>query len=59
MRAAVFVTALAFTLLLVFLTVYMLVRTGPDILTVLSALVSGLFLFGILGAFLSSPDGPR
>jgi hypothetical protein len=59
MRAAVFVTALAFTLLLVFLTVYMLVRTGPDILTVLSALVSGLFLFGILGAFLSPPDGPR
>ncbi len=59
MRAAVFVTALAFTLLLLFLTVYMLVRTGPDILTVLSALVSGLFLFGILGAFLSPPDGPR
>ncbi len=59
MRTAVFVTALAFTLLLVFLTVYMLVRTGPDILTVLSALVSGLFLFGILGAFLSPPDGPR
>ena len=59
MRTAVFVTALAFTLLLLFLTVYMLVRSGPDILTVLSALVSGLFVFGILGAFLSPPDGPR
>ncbi len=59
MRTAVFVTALAFTLLLLFLTVYMLVRTGPDILTVLSALVSALVLFGILGAFLSPPDGPR
>ncbi len=59
MRAAVFVTATAFTLLLLFLTVYMLVRYGLDILTVLSALVSALFLFGILGAFLSPPDGPR
>ncbi len=59
MRAAVFVTALAFTLLLLFATVYMIVRYGLDILTVLSALVTALFLFGILGAFLSPPDGPR
>jgi hypothetical protein len=59
MRSAVFVTALAFTLLLLFLTVYVLVTSGPDLLTVASLLVSALFVFGVLGAFLSPPDGPR
>ena len=59
MRTAVFVTALAFTFLLLFLTVYVLVSAGPDLLSVLSLLVSALFLFGVLGAFLSPPDGPR
>jgi len=59
MRSAVFVTALAFTLLLLFLTVYVLMTSGPDLLTVASLLVSALFVIGVLGAFLSPPDGPR
>jgi hypothetical protein len=48
--------ALAFTVLLAVLTVTVVVQHGPDILTVVSLLVLGLFGFGILGALREPPQ---
>jgi len=48
---AVLAVAAAFTLLLAFLTIYVLVSSGPDVLTVASLLVLALLVFGIFGAF--------
>lgn len=48
--------ALAFIALLGLLTIVVLVRTGPDILTVASLLVLGMFGFGIVGALRNPPD---
>jgi hypothetical protein len=48
--------ALAFTLLLAGLTLTVLIRSGPDILTVISLLVLGLFGFGIIGALREPPQ---
>jgi VIT1/CCC1 family predicted Fe2+/Mn2+ transporter len=42
--------ALLFVGVLLFLTVYVAVDTGPDVLTVVSALVLAMLGFGILGA---------
>ena len=47
--------ALAFTTLLAFLTMFVLFRTGPDVLSVLSLLVLALLFFGIFGALGSGP----
>jgi hypothetical protein len=47
--------ALVFTLMLFGLTIYVAVDTGPDVLTVISALVLGMFSFGILGALREPP----
>ena len=47
--------ALAFTALLAFLTVFVILETGPDVLSVLSLLVLALFFFGIFGALGSGP----
>jgi hypothetical protein len=41
---------LAFIAVLLFLTLSVVVRHGPDVLTVLSILVLGMFGFGIVGA---------
>jgi hypothetical protein len=48
--------ALAVILLLGGLTVAVVVRTGPDILTVVSLLVLALLGFGILGALRGPPQ---
>ena len=56
MRSAVLAFALVFVALLMFLTVHAAIQGGPDILTVLSALVLALFGFGIVGALLHPPD---
>ena len=47
--------ALAFTVLLAALTLSVAVQHGPDILTVVSLVILGMFAFGILGA-LRDPD---
>jgi hypothetical protein len=54
-RTVILVTALAFTALLGGLTVYVLARTGPDPLSVLSLLILALFAFGIVGALREAP----
>jgi len=48
--------ALAFIALLGTLTVVTLVRTGPDVLTLVSLLVLALLGFGIVGALLHPPE---
>jgi uncharacterized membrane protein len=59
MRTAVLGCALAFTMLLGFLTVYVLLSSGPDVLTLVSLLVLALLVFGIFGAFSAPPDRRR
>ena len=55
MRTAVFASVLAFIGLLAGLTISVAVEHGPDVLTVASLLVLGMFAFGIVGA-LRHPD---
>jgi hypothetical protein len=50
MRALVVGLALAFTALLAFLTLFVLFENGPDVLSVISALIVALFFFGVFGA---------
>lgn len=59
MRGALAGIALVFVCALGFLTVYVAVRSGPDILTVLSVIVLALLGFGILGALSEPPDRRR
>ena len=56
MRSVILGLALAFTSLLGFLTLFVLFSSGPDVLVVLSLLVLGMFVFGILGALTHPPD---
>jgi len=55
MRTLVAGAALAFTVVLAFLTLFVIFETGPDVLSVLSLLVLALFFFGIFGALGSGP----
>ena len=55
MRTAVFASVLAFIALLGALTLQVAITTGPDVLTIGSLLVLGMFAFGIVGA-LRNPD---
>jgi hypothetical protein len=54
--SAVTVGALVFCCVLGFLTVYVMLVSGPDLLTVLSLIVLALMAFGILGALTEPPD---
>jgi hypothetical protein len=58
-RLAVTAVALAFTCALAFVTVYVLIKHGPDIFTFFALLVVALFAFGIFGALSESPDRRR
>jgi hypothetical protein len=51
----ILVIALIFIAVFFALTVSVLIRTGPDILTVFSILVLGMFGFGIIGALREPP----
>jgi hypothetical protein len=42
-----------------FLTFYVILRSGPDLLTILSLLVLAVLGFGILGALREPPDRRR
>jgi hypothetical protein len=56
MRTAVLIVALVLTALLAFLTLFVLLSSGPDVLVVISFLVLALFTFGIFGALSTPPD---
>lgn len=58
MRTTILVAVLAMILVLGGLTVVVVIRNGPDPLTLVSLLVLALFGFGILGA-LREPPPPR
>jgi len=56
MRQPILAIVLVFIALLLALTIHALVQGGPDILTVLSALVLAMFGFGVVGALRHPPD---
>jgi hypothetical protein len=55
-RQVILATVLAFIALLLALTVSVVARQGPDVLTLASVLVLAMFGFGIVGALLNRPD---
>jgi hypothetical protein len=55
-RSAITLVALLFICGLGFMTVYVMLRSGPDLLTGLSLIVLALMAFGILGALTEPPD---
>jgi hypothetical protein len=59
LRTAITVSALLFCCVLGFLTVYVMITSGPDLLTGLSVIVLALLAFGILGALTEPPDKRR
>jgi hypothetical protein len=59
LRSAITVGALVFCCVFGFLTVYVMITSGPDLLTVLSFIVLALFAFGIIGALTEPPDKRR
>jgi hypothetical protein len=59
LRSAITVGALVFCCVFGFLTVYVMLTSGPDLLTVLSFIVLALFAFGIVGALTEPPDKRR
>jgi hypothetical protein len=58
-RAAITLAALVFVCALGFMTVYVMLENGPDVLTGLSLIVLLLMTFGILGALTEPPDKRR
>jgi hypothetical protein len=58
-RAAITLAALVFVSALGFGTVYVMLTSGPDVLTGLSLIVLLLMTFGILGALTEPPDKRR
>ncbi|HEU4656279.1 MAG TPA: hypothetical protein VFR97_02085 [Capillimicrobium sp.] len=58
MRSAILAAALALIALLGGLTVVVVVRNGPDPLTLVSLLVLAMLGFGILGALREGPPRP-
>ena len=59
MRVAITLAALLFVCALGFGTVYVMLTSGPDVLTGLSLIVLLLMTFGILGALTEPPDKRR
>ena len=59
MRQAITIGALLFVCVFGFLTVYVMLTTGPDLLTGLSFIILALLGFGILGALTEPPDKRR
>jgi len=58
-RFTITLIALVFVCALGFGTVYVMLRSGPDLLTGLSLIVLALMAFGILGALTEPPDKRR
>jgi drug/metabolite transporter (DMT)-like permease len=55
-RTAILAVALVFTAAMAFGTFYVLLKSGPDVFTLLGLLLVGLFAFGIFGALAQPPD---
>jgi hypothetical protein len=59
MRSVVTVVALLFVCAFGFMTIYVMLRSGPDLLTGVSLIVLALMAFGILGALTEPPNKRR
>lgn len=59
MRTAITAAALVFCCAFGFMTVYVMLSSGPDLFTGLSLIVLALLTFGILGALTEPPDKRR
>jgi len=59
MRLTITIVALIFVCAFGFMAVYVMLRSGPDLLTGLSLIVLALMAFGILGALTEPPDKRR
>ena len=59
MRVVVTLVALVFVCGFGFMTLYVMLRSGPDLLTGVSLIVLALMAFGILGALTEPPDKRR
>jgi hypothetical protein len=59
MKTAVTIVALLFVCAFGFMTFYVMLHSGPDLLTGLSLIVLALMAFGILGALTEPPDKRR
>ena len=59
MRTAITAAALVFCCVFGFLTVYVMLTSGPDLFTGLSLVVLALLTFGVLGALTEPPDKRR
>ena len=55
-RSVILAVVLVFIAALAGLTIDVMIREGPDVLTVLSLLVIALFGFGIVGALRNPPQ---
>lgn len=55
-RTIVMGVALLFIGVLLFLTLFVLFTSGPDVLVVVSLVILGLFASGVLGALATPPD---
>jgi hypothetical protein len=58
-RSVVTVVALLFVCAFGFMTLYVMLRSGPDLLTGVSLIVLALMAFGILGALTEPPNKRR
>jgi hypothetical protein len=58
-RTAITAAALVFCCAFGFMTVYVMLSTGPDLFTGLSLIVLALLTFGILGALTEPPNKRR
>jgi hypothetical protein len=58
-RSAVTIVALLFVCGFGFMTIYVMLRSGPDLLTGVSLIVLALMAVGILGALTAPPDKRR
>jgi drug/metabolite transporter (DMT)-like permease len=58
-KLAVTAVALVFTAAMLFATVYVLLKEGPDIFTLFGVLVVALFAVGIFNALSEPPDRRR
>jgi formate hydrogenlyase subunit 3/multisubunit Na+/H+ antiporter MnhD subunit len=59
MRTAITAAALVFCCAFGFLTIYVMISSGPDLFTGLSLIVLALLTFGILGALTERPNKRR
>jgi hypothetical protein len=59
MRVVVTLVALIFVCGFGFMTLYVMLRSGPDLLTGVSLIVLALMAFGILGALTEPPNKRR